>query len=93
MRLERWFNKSSSWLRLLLHRREADEALDEEIQFHLDAKTEQYVEKGMTPVAARRAACIVFYGPSRLTASGFTKATSTHRTSPKARGPEAWIRM
>ena len=33
MRLERWFNKSSSWLRLLLHRREADQALEEEIQF------------------------------------------------------------
>ena len=54
MQLERWFNKSSSWLRLLLHRREADQALDEEIQFHLDAKTEQYLAKGMTPVADPR---------------------------------------
>jgi predicted permease len=62
MRLERWFNKSSSWLRLLLYRREADQALDEEIQFHLDAKTEQYIAKGMTPVVARRAACIELGG-------------------------------
>jgi putative ABC transport system permease protein len=68
MRLERWFNKSSSWLRLLLHRREADQALDEEIQFHLDAKTEQYIEKGMTPIAARRAACIELGGVQQVKA-------------------------
>jgi putative ABC transport system permease protein len=66
MRLERWFNKSSSWLRLLLHRREAEQALDEEIQFHLDAKTEQYIEKGMAPVAARRAACIELGGVEQV---------------------------
>lgn len=65
MRLEHWFNKSSSWLRLLLHRREADQALDEEIQFHLDEKTEQYVEQGMTPVAARRA-CIELGGVEQV---------------------------
>jgi predicted permease len=66
MRLERWFNKSSSWLRLLLHRREADQALDEEIQFHLNAKAEQYIEKGMTPIAARRAACIELGGVEQV---------------------------
>jgi predicted permease len=66
LRLERWFNKSSSWLRLLLHRREADQALDEEIQFHLDAKTEQYIEKGMTPEAARRAACVELGGVEQV---------------------------
>ncbi len=66
MRLERWFNKSSSWLRLLLHRREADQALDEEIRFHLDVKTEQYIEKGMTPIAARRAACIELGGVEQV---------------------------
>jgi hypothetical protein len=62
MRLEGWFNKSSSWLRLLFHRREADEALDEEIHFQLDVKTEQYIEKGMMPVEARRAASIELGG-------------------------------
>jgi predicted permease len=66
MRLERWFNQSSSWLRLLFHRREADQALDEEIQSHLDGKTEQYIEKGMTPVAARRAACIELGGAEQV---------------------------
>jgi predicted permease len=66
MRLERWFNKSSSWLRLLFHRREADQALDEEIQFHLDVKTEQYIEKGMTPVEARRAASIELGGVEQV---------------------------
>jgi len=66
MRLERWFNKSSSWLSLFLHRREAEQALNEEIQFHVDAKTEQYIEKGMTPVAARRAACIELGGVEQV---------------------------
>jgi predicted permease len=66
MRLERWFNKSSSWLRLLLHRREADQALDEEIQSHLDEKTEQYIAKGMTPVMVRRAACIELGGVEQV---------------------------
>jgi predicted permease len=66
MRLERWLNKSSSWLRLLLHRREADQALGEEIQFHLDAKTEQYVANGMTPEAARRAARIDLGGVEQV---------------------------
>jgi predicted permease len=66
MRLERWFNKSSFWLRLLFHRREADQALDEEIQFHLNEKTEQYIEKGMTPVEARRAASIELGGVEQV---------------------------
>jgi predicted permease len=66
MRLELWFNKSSSWLRLLLHRREADQELDEEIQFHLDEKTEQNLAKGMTPEAARRAARIELGGVEQV---------------------------
>jgi hypothetical protein len=49
MSLPRWFNKALSWLRLLLHRREVDEALHEELQFHLDAKIELNIAKGMTP--------------------------------------------
>ena len=66
MRLERWFNRSSSWLRLLLHRRKADQDLDEELQFHLDARTEQYIEKGMTPAAAWRAARIELGGVEQV---------------------------
>jgi hypothetical protein len=66
MRLERWFKQSSSWLQLLLHRREADQTLDEEIQFHLDAATEQNVAKGMTPEAARRAARIELGGVEQV---------------------------
>ena len=66
MRLERWFNKSSSWLRLVLHRREADQALDEEIQFHLEEKTERYIADGMTPEAARRAARIELGGVEQV---------------------------
>jgi len=66
MGLERWFNKLSSWLRFLLHQRETDQALDEEIQFHLDTKTDQYIEKGMTPEAARRAARIELGGVEQV---------------------------
>jgi len=61
-RLESCFKKASSWLRLLLHRREADQDLDDEIQFHLDAAAEQNLARGMTPEAARRAARIELGG-------------------------------
>jgi macrolide transport system ATP-binding/permease protein len=53
---KRWLKKFSFWLRLLLHRRELDRELDDEIGYHLDAKTEDYIAKGMTPEEARRAA-------------------------------------
>jgi len=66
MQMELWFHKLSSWLRLLLHRREADLALEEEIQFHLEAKTEENVAKGMAPEAARRAARIELGGVEQV---------------------------
>ncbi len=66
MRPERWFNKFSFWLRLLFHRREADQALDEELQFHLDSKTDENIAKGMTPEEARRAARIELGGVEQV---------------------------
>jgi len=66
MQMELWFHKLSSWLRLLLHRREAGLALEEEIQFHLEAKTEENVAKGMAPEAARRAARIELGGVEQV---------------------------
>ncbi|HEU5401398.1 MAG TPA: ABC transporter permease [Terriglobales bacterium] len=58
MHPERWFKKLSFWLRLLLHRRELDQDLDDEIAYHLEAKTEENIAKGMLPQEARRAARI-----------------------------------
>ena len=57
MSMERWLNRLSFGARFLFHRRAADHELDEELQFHLDAKTEQNIAKGMAPEAARRAHC------------------------------------
>jgi predicted permease len=66
MRLEHWFKKLSFWLRLLLHRGEVDQELDDEIGYHLEAKTEDNIAKGMTPVEARRAACIELGGVEQV---------------------------
>ena len=66
MRLECWLKKLSFWLRLLLHRREVSQDLDDEIGYHLEAKTEENVAKGMTPVEARRAACIELGGVEQV---------------------------
>jgi predicted permease len=62
MRPENWFNKLSFWFRLLLHRRELDQELDDEIGYHIEAKTEENIAKGMTPEEARRAARIELGG-------------------------------
>jgi predicted permease len=56
MRPERWFKKLSFWLRLLLHRRALDQDLDDEISYHLQAKTEENVARGMTSEEASRSA-------------------------------------
>jgi predicted permease len=66
MRPKRWLNKLSFWLHFVRHRAEADHALDAEVQFHLDEKTEQYIEQGMTPEAARRAARIELGGVEQV---------------------------
>ncbi|MGH9574049.1 MAG: permease prefix domain 1-containing protein, partial [Candidatus Acidiferrales bacterium] len=62
MRPDRWLKKLSFWLRSLLHRRELDRELDDEIAYHLDAKTEENISKGMTPAEARRTACLELSG-------------------------------
>jgi putative ABC transport system permease protein len=62
MRPERWLKKLSFWLRLLLHRRELDQELDDEIGYHLEAKTEENIAKGLSPEEARRVARIELGG-------------------------------
>ena len=62
MRPKRWLNKFSFWLRSLLHRRELDRELDDELAYHIEAKTEENIANGMTPAEARRAAQIEMGG-------------------------------
>ena len=56
MRLEHWFYTVPLRLRSLFRRPEVERELDEELQYHLEQKTEQYVAEGLTPAEARRAA-------------------------------------
>ena len=56
MQPERWLTKLSFWFRTLLHRRQLDQELDDEIAYHLEAKTADNIASGMSPEDARRAA-------------------------------------
>ncbi|MGA9882681.1 MAG: ABC transporter permease [Candidatus Acidiferrales bacterium] len=66
MEPERWFHKLSFWLRLLLHRPELDQQLDDEIAYHIEAKTEENIAKGMRPDEARRAARLELGGVEQV---------------------------
>ena len=66
MRPERWFSKLSFWLPLLLHRREVDQELDDEIRYHIEAKAEENIAKGMAPEEARRDAGIELGGAEQV---------------------------
>jgi macrolide transport system ATP-binding/permease protein len=56
MRIEHWFYTIPLRLRSLFARRRAEHELDEELQYHLEQKTEQYLAKGMGAREARLAA-------------------------------------
>ncbi|PYT22479.1 MAG: hypothetical protein DMG57_35105 [Acidobacteria bacterium] len=43
-------------LRSLFQRRQVEQELDEELQYHVERKTEQYTAQGFTPEEARHAA-------------------------------------
>ncbi len=66
MRPLSWPHKLSSWFRLLLRRRELDSALDDELKFHLDSKTEENISKGMTQEEAQRSARIELGGAEQV---------------------------
>lgn len=66
MEPERWLKKLSFWLHVLMHRRELDQELDDEIAHHLEAKTEENIAKGMPPERARRAARIALGGVEQV---------------------------
>src|SRR5579885_1935932 len=55
MRVQHWLYTVPLRLRSLFLRRRVDQELDEELQYHLDRKIEQYTAQGMPPGDARRA--------------------------------------
>ena len=56
MRLEHWLYMIPLRLRSLFRRQRVERELDEELQYHLECKTEEFLAQGMTPEGARRAA-------------------------------------
>jgi len=56
MRMENWIYALPLRLRSLCRRRRVEQDLDDELQFHLDRKTEEYLARGLTPKESRQAA-------------------------------------
>jgi len=56
MRMEQWLYAAPLRLRSLFRRRQVEQDLDDELQFHIDRKTEEYLARGLAPEEARRAA-------------------------------------
>jgi putative ABC transport system permease protein len=52
----------SAWARGFLRRRAIDAELEEELQFHLEHETQMHVERGVSPVEARRLAALSLGG-------------------------------
>jgi predicted permease len=56
MRFERWIYSIPLRLRSLFQRDAVEHELDDELQFHLEQKTQHYLDGGLTPEEARRCA-------------------------------------
>src|SRR5271169_1696271 len=56
MRMEHWIYAVPLRLRSLFLRKRVEQDLDEELQYHLERKTEEYIAQGLTPEQSRRAA-------------------------------------
>jgi predicted permease len=56
VRPHRWFHTVPLWVRSLFQRRQVDQELDEELAYHLEHRTEEFIAKGWTAAAARDAA-------------------------------------
>ena len=56
MRLEHWLYTIPLRLRSLFRRNRVEQELNEELQYHLDRKTEEFLAQGRSPEDARRAA-------------------------------------
>ena len=62
MRPKHWFYTLPLRLRSLFRRERAEQELSEELQFHLEQKTQEYVTSGLTLDEARRKAQREFGG-------------------------------
>ena len=62
MRFQRWFHTLPLRFRSLFRRSEVEGELCDELQDHLERKTQEYVAAGLTPVEARRKAMREFGG-------------------------------
>jgi predicted permease len=62
VRTQRWLYTIPLRIRSLFKRRAADADLDEELQFHLDQKTQEFISKGLSEKDARYAALREFRG-------------------------------
>jgi predicted permease len=58
MRFEHWFYTVPLRLRSLFRRRQVETDLDEELQYHLGMKIQEYQAKGISPTEARRMAML-----------------------------------
>src|SRR5258708_13153542 len=56
MRMEHWIYAAPLRLRSLFRRKRVERDLDEELQYHLERKTEECIARGLTPEQSRRAA-------------------------------------
>ena len=62
MKINRWLTTLPLRLRSLFRRERVEQDLSEELQFHLDQKTQEYIASGLTPDEARRKARREFGG-------------------------------
>jgi len=62
----RWFHRLYHFSRLLFRRQELDQEVNDEIAYHIEAKTEEKIAKGMTSEEARRAAQLELGGMEQV---------------------------
>src|SRR5579864_7379200 len=67
MQPKHWIYTMPLRLRSLFRRRQADRELEDELQYHVEQRTLEYVGKGLNPREARRAALGEFRGIARVT--------------------------
>src|SRR5579884_3070305 len=62
MRLEHWFYTLPLRLRSLFRSRSVEQELEEELRYHLERRTEEYMASGVSEPQARRAALLAMNG-------------------------------
>src|ERR1700687_5145178 len=62
----RWFSRFTSLFRNFFRKRENEQELDQEVRSYLDLLTEEKIQSGMAPEAARRAARLELGGVEQV---------------------------